>query len=168
MRNENKKVRKSSLHSTHLDYKLSETEGGAATVNGWGFTCLAWKLTDQWAMCVWTHVCRRCSWLLLLSEFLDSEWSSSGRISDIPGACQLHLGDSRRIRQHVSLGTKYREPNTEPKLPKPKYSVPISVPSFQEPNYRGKYRNRTEFTECTEFTWNVISLRVVILLIVLL
>ena len=59
----------------------------------------------------------------------------------------------------LSLGTKYREPNiesklskTEPKLPKPKYSVPISVPSFQEPNYRGKYRNRTEFTEFTELT----------------
>jgi len=59
----------------------------------------------------------------------------------------------------VTLGTKYREPNTEPKLPrtepkllKPKYSVPTSVPSFQEPNYRGKYRNRTEFTKFTKLT----------------
>ena len=37
----------------------------------------------------------------------------------------------------LTLGTKYREPNTKPKLPKiepklskPKYSVPCSVPSF--------------------------------------
>ena len=75
----------------------------------------------------------------------------------------------------VTLGTKYREPNTEPKLPrtepklpKLKYSVPISVLSFQEPNYWDKYLNRTKFTKFTELTWNVISLSVVILLIVLL
>ena len=60
-------------------------------------------------------------------------------------------GDEEDILE-VTLGTKYRELNTEPKLPriepellKPKYSVP----RFQEPNYRGKYRNRTEFTELT-------------------
>jgi hypothetical protein len=41
----------------------------------------------------------------------------------------------------VTLGTKYREPSTEPNLPriepnlpKPKNSVPCSVPSSQEPN----------------------------------
>jgi len=34
----------------------------------------------------------------------------------------------------VRLGTKYREPRTEPKVPKPKFSVPCSVPNFQEPN----------------------------------
>jgi hypothetical protein len=59
----------------------------------------------------------------------------------------------------VGVGTKYREPRTEPNLPRtepkftePKYSVPCSVPSLQEPKYRGKYRNRTELTESTEVT----------------
>jgi hypothetical protein len=60
---------------------------------------------------------------------------------------------------------------TEPKFTEPKFSVPCSVPSFQEPNYRGKYRNRTElteFTESTKVTLNLISLSVIILLIALL
>jgi hypothetical protein len=43
--------------------------------------------------------------------------------------------------RRVTLGTKYREPGTEPNLsrtepnlPKPKNSIPYSVSSFQEPN----------------------------------
>jgi hypothetical protein len=87
------------------------------------------------------------------------------------------------------VGTKYREQRTEPNLPRtepkfnePKYSVPCSVPSLQEPKYRDKYRNRTELTELTKSTeviwnliglsteviWNLIGLSVIILLIALL
>jgi hypothetical protein len=42
-------------------------------------------------------------------------------------------------RAALGVGTKYRELRIEPKFTEPKYSVPCSVPSFQEPKYRGKY-----------------------------
>jgi hypothetical protein len=59
----------------------------------------------------------------------------------------------------------YREPNQIYRNRKIRFRV------SRNQIYRGKYRNRTEFTEFTgfpEFTRNVMSLSVVILLIVLL
>jgi hypothetical protein len=60
----------------------------------------------------------------------------------------------------VTLGTKYWESSTEP--PKSKNSIPVRFRVPRNRIYWGKYRNRTEFT------WNVMSLSVGILLIVLL
>jgi hypothetical protein len=77
-----------------------------------------------------------------------------------------------RVLSPSSHGHKI--PRTDQNLPKPKYSVPCSALSFQEPKYRkepkyrGKYRNRTVLTEFTEVNWNLISWSVIILLIVLL
>jgi hypothetical protein len=78
------------------------------------------------------------------------------------------------IGHHTTRGghkiprTEPNLPRTEPKFTEPKYSVPCSVLSLQEPKYRGKYRNRTELTESTEVTRNLIGLSVIILLIALL
>ena len=83
---------------------------------------------------------------------------------ELASSCQLAAVCCSAPTLRVTLGMKYRIPSTEPnlpriepKVPKPKYSVPCSVPSSGEPNLPRYIRFCISVNRSTELVPNYAS-----------